>query len=123
MKFLCLYRPGTPESNDRPSPELMTAMGALIGDLVIEAGPGELVMKPRGIPHAFWNAADQETRLLEIISPGGFEAYFADLAPVLAVPGTPDPERMAEIRARYGLTVDVTSIASLTTRFGLRPAG
>lgn len=33
MKFLCLYRPGTPESNDRPSPELMTAMGALIGEM------------------------------------------------------------------------------------------
>jgi mannose-6-phosphate isomerase-like protein (cupin superfamily) len=98
-------------------------MGALIGDIVVEAGPGELVMKPRGIPHAFWSAADEETKLLEIISPGGFETYFADLAPVLAVPGTPDLEQMAEIRARYGLSVDVTSIASLSERFGLRPAG
>ena len=33
MKFLCLYRPGTPETNDRPSPELMSAMGALIGEM------------------------------------------------------------------------------------------
>lgn len=98
-------------------------MGAMIGDVVIEAEPGDLVMKPRGVPHAFWSATDEETRLLEIIAPGGFDAYFADLAPVLASPQGPDVERMAEIRARYGLTVDVTSIASLSERFGLRPAG
>ena len=34
MKFLCLYRPGTPESNDPPPPELQSAMGALIAEMV-----------------------------------------------------------------------------------------
>jgi len=33
MKFLCLYRPGTPESNDPPSEENMREMGALIAHM------------------------------------------------------------------------------------------
>jgi hypothetical protein len=33
MKFLCLYRPGTPENNDPPSDENMREMGALIADM------------------------------------------------------------------------------------------
>ena len=31
-------------------------MGALLGDDVLEAGPGDLVFKPRGEWHTFWNA-------------------------------------------------------------------
>ena len=41
----------------------------MIGDDVAEAGPGELVLKPRGIPHAFWSASDEETRLLGSFDP------------------------------------------------------
>jgi len=40
-----------------------------IGDEVIEAGPGDLVLKPRGVRHAFWNPGDEPARVLEIISP------------------------------------------------------
>ncbi len=48
-------------------------MGALLGDEVLEAGPGDLVFKPRGEWHTFWNAGDEPCRILEIISPAGFE--------------------------------------------------
>src|ERR671937_1813008 len=65
-------------------------IGVQLGDEVIEAGPGELVLKPRGIPHAFWNAGDEPARLLELISPGAFDQYFADLAPILSADGEPD---------------------------------
>ena len=82
-------------------------------------GPGDLVLKPRGIPHAFWNASDEETRVLEIISPGGFEQYFADLAPHLG-DGEPDFEALAAVQARYGLSMDPESIGPLMERFGLR---
>jgi mannose-6-phosphate isomerase-like protein (cupin superfamily) len=41
-----------------------------LGEETVEAGPDELVIKPRGQWHAFWNAGDEPTRLLEIISPG-----------------------------------------------------
>ena len=94
-------------------------MGAQIGDEVVEAGPGELVRKPRGIPHAFWNPGDEETRLLEIISPAGFEQYFADLAPVLAAEGEPDFAALAAIRSRYSLEMDFESIGRLTAEHRL----
>ena len=50
----------------------------LSGDEVLEATPGELVFKPRGVPHAFWNATDEPARFLEIIAPAGFERYTAE---------------------------------------------
>src|SRR5688500_5891895 len=54
-------------------------MGALLGDDVVEAGPGDLVYKPRGQWHTFWNAGQEPARILEIISPAGFERYFFEL--------------------------------------------
>jgi mannose-6-phosphate isomerase-like protein (cupin superfamily) len=111
----------THEHEDEYSFVLAGRLGAQIGDEVVEAGPGELVLKPRGIPHAFWNAGDDETRVLEIISPAGFEQYFAELAPALAGPGQPDLEALAEIRARYSLTMDVGSSARLIEQHGLNP--
>ncbi len=94
-------------------------LGAQIGDHVVEAGPGELVLKPRGIPHAYWNPGDEETQLLEIISPASFEQYFIDLAPELIGPGEPDLQALAEIRARYGLTMDTASRERLIKGHGL----
>jgi mannose-6-phosphate isomerase-like protein (cupin superfamily) len=108
------------EQEDEYSFVLAGRLGAQIGDEVVEAGPGDLVLKPRGIPHAFWNPGDEETRLLEIISPAGFEQYFADLAPHLAAGAEPDLEAMAAIRARYGLELDTGSIEPLMQRHGLQ---
>src|SRR5918995_900787 len=52
-------------------------MGALLGHDVVYAEPGDLVFKPRNQWHTFWNAGD--SRLLEIISPAGFEHFFNQL--------------------------------------------
>jgi mannose-6-phosphate isomerase-like protein (cupin superfamily) len=109
----------THEREDEYSFVLAGRLGAQIGDEVLEAGPGELVLKPRGVPHAFWNPGDEETRVLEIISPAGFEQYFADLVPELARPGEPDLQALAEIRARYGLTMDMASREPLVKQHGL----
>ena len=111
----------THRNEDEYSFVLSGRMGAMIGDEVVEAGPGELVVKPRGVPHAFWNAADEETRVLELISPGGFEQYFADLAPLFAGDGPPDFAAIAAVQAHYELTMDVDSIGLLVERFGLTP--
>jgi mannose-6-phosphate isomerase-like protein (cupin superfamily) len=94
-------------------------LGAQIGGETVEAGPGELVLKPRGLPHAFWNPGDEETRVLEIVSPAGFEQYFADLAPELARPDGPDPDALAEIRTRYALTMGLASREALVEEHGL----
>ena len=54
-------------------------MGAQLGDDVVFADVGGLVFKPRGQWHTFWNAKDEPCRILEIISPGGLEEFFAEL--------------------------------------------
>jgi mannose-6-phosphate isomerase-like protein (cupin superfamily) len=111
----------THEREDEYSFVLTGRLGAQIGDDVVEVGPGELVLKPRGIPHAFWNPGDEETRVLEIISPAGFEQYFADLAPNLARGGGADFTALDEIRSRYGLTMDMASVDRLIEQHGLVP--
>ena len=61
-------------------------IGARVGDEVVQATTGSYVFKPRGLPHTFWNATTQPARLLELISPAGFEQYFAELADLLLGP-------------------------------------
>ena len=103
----------THEREDEYSLVLEGRVGAQIGDDVVVAGPGELIRKPRGIPHAFWNAGDEEARLLELISPAGFEAYFTEMAPILNAAGPPDVAALGEVQGRYGLTMDMTSVDRL----------
>jgi mannose-6-phosphate isomerase-like protein (cupin superfamily) len=95
-------------------------VGVQVGDEVHVAERGDLVVKPRGIAHAFWNPADQPARLLEIISPGGFESYFEELAPLMP-PQRPEPDiaGMAALQARYGITSDFESIGRLAAEHGL----
>src|SRR3954449_11878587 len=67
------------EREDEYSYVLEGRLGALLGDEVVYAEPGDLVFKPRNQWHTFWNAGDTECRILEIISPAGFERFFAEL--------------------------------------------
>ena len=93
-------------------------VGLQIGDDVLDAGPGDLVFKPRDVPHAFWNATDAPARLLEIISPGGFEAYFAEAESLFAT-GEPDMAGFAALCERYGLDMEFDSVPVLAQRHGL----
>jgi quercetin dioxygenase-like cupin family protein len=98
-------------------------VGVQIGDEIAVARPGDLVFKPRGIQHAFWNAGDTPARLLEIISPAPFVKYFEELEPLMAGPTGPDFPGIAELQERYGLTMDPEQIEPLIEREGLLPLG
>jgi gentisate 1,2-dioxygenase len=93
-------------------------MGALLGDEHVEAGPGDLVFKPRDQWHTFWNAGDEPCRILEIIAPAGFERFFAEL---VEMGGSTQaaPEELAALSARYGLEMDPSSVPELIQRFGV----
>jgi mannose-6-phosphate isomerase-like protein (cupin superfamily) len=94
-------------------------VGALLGDHVVEAGPGALIFKPRNQWHTFWNAGDEPARILEIISPAGFERYFAELV-ALGGSRTAAPEALRALGQRYSLEVNPQSIPELLERFHLR---
>jgi hypothetical protein len=90
----------------------------MLGDQLLEAGPGTLIFKPRNQWHTFWNAGDTPARMLEIISPAGFERYFAELVELVGSTRAA-PEDLAALAARYGLEVDPKSIPALVERFQL----
>jgi mannose-6-phosphate isomerase-like protein (cupin superfamily) len=94
-------------------------MGALLGDDVLEAGPGDLVLKPRGEWHTFWNAGDGPCRILEIIAPAGFERFFAELVDLGGVAHA-DPATLGNLCERYALEMNPASIPDLIERFGVR---
>jgi hypothetical protein len=78
-------------------------------------------VQAQGVAHAFWNPADEPARALEIISPAGFERYFAELAPLFppANQGPLDEEAVRGVRKKYGLEMDMSSIPVLAERHGL----
>ncbi len=94
-------------------------MGALLGDEVLEAGPGDLVFKPRDEWHTFWNAGDETCRILEIIAPAGFEHFFEELVDMGGVLKAA-PEEVAALSERYGLEMQPESVPELMQRFDLR---
>lgn len=80
------------------------------------ANVGCLIYKPRGEWHTFWNAGDVPARILEIISPGGFEQAFRDMH---AAGEALDAAAMQQIAARYGVEVDFERTGPIIRRHEL----
>jgi quercetin dioxygenase-like cupin family protein len=93
-------------------------VGAKLGDDVVTAGPGSYMFKPRNQWHTFWNAGDEPARILEIITPAGFEDYFREL-PRYFGGGIPDMAGLANLAQRFGLETDPTSVQVLLQEHGL----
>ena len=89
-------------------------LGALLGDDVVTAGPGEWVVKPRHQWHTFWNAGDELCEIIEVISPAGFENYFREVAAAWG-----DLQQFDAINRRYSLEMQFDSVPGLCDRFGL----
>ena len=90
-------------------------MGAQLGDEVIYAEAGDLAFKPRDQWHTFWNAGDEPCRILEVISPAGFEHFFRELDELMRE-GNFDPEALSE---RYGIEFEMESVPRLCAEHGL----
>jgi quercetin dioxygenase-like cupin family protein len=91
-------------------------MGAQLSNDVVYAEAGDLVFKPRNQWHTFWNAGDTPCRILEIISPAGFEHMFDEIA---ANAGNLTAETVQDMYTRYGFEADNDSIARLCAEHGL----
>ncbi len=51
-----------------------------VGDREVEAGPGDAVFAPRGVPHAQRRVVPRTGRELVVVSPSGLEDFFRGLA-------------------------------------------
>jgi quercetin dioxygenase-like cupin family protein len=107
---------------DEYSYVLEGSVGALLGDAVVIGKPGDLIFKPRRQWHTFWNAGDAPARILEIISPAGFENFFRELVELGGVTKA-KPQALADLCARYELDMNPDSIPELIERFGVRFPG
>jgi mannose-6-phosphate isomerase-like protein (cupin superfamily) len=101
---------------DEYSYVLQGRLGALLGDQEVYAEAGDLVFKPRGQWHTFWNPGDAPTRILELITPAGFEDAFRELGAL----GELDPATLPALAARYGVKLDFEGTATILQRHGLR---
>jgi quercetin dioxygenase-like cupin family protein len=90
-------------------------MGALLGEDVIHAEAGDLAFKPRDQWHTFWNAGDEPCRILEIISPAGFEHFFREFDEMMRADRF-DPEALSE---RYAIEFDMESVPRICREHGL----
>ena len=97
-------------------------VGALLGDEVLIGKPGDLIFKPRNQWHTFWNAGDEPARILEIISPAGFEEFFRELVKLGGVTQA-EPQVLSSLCERYGLEMKPETVPVLLERFGLRFPG
>jgi quercetin dioxygenase-like cupin family protein len=113
-----LVKPHNHSREDEFTVVLAGTVGARVGDRVVEAGAGASMAKPRGIPHAMWNVGSEPAKVLEVVSPGGLEDYFEELAPVLRAKAPPaEYDALAE---RYGLTIQNDWIEELERTYKVK---
>jgi quercetin dioxygenase-like cupin family protein len=93
-------------------------IGFRSGSDEVVLGAGGYISKPRGELHTMWNAGPDEARMIEVITPAGFEGFFRELADVIAS-GPPDPDALESLAASYGLFFDPTWVPELMTKYGL----
>jgi quercetin dioxygenase-like cupin family protein len=96
-----------------------------VGGEIVVAPVGSYVLKPRNVPHALCNAGTEPVWVMEILTPGGFEAYFEEyeqIAAKLASAEIDEEEHRkarAELGERYGVTWHDERISEARARFGI----
>lgn len=113
-----IVEPHTHQFEDELSFVLEGTIWARVGDREVEAMAGGYVWKPRGVLHTFWNPGPRPARILETISPAGFENLFEEFAVLLQRSPPPDDEDIYGLCGRYGLTFDHSWLPELESRFG-----
>ena len=97
-------------------------IGARIGNRILQAGPGCYLLKPRDVPHTFWNAGPKKARILEIISPAGFEQFFKKAEAVFA-PGA-DRDQLPPLAGSYEVRLEWWDwVPELTKKYNLKLLG
>lgn len=114
-----LVEPHTHTKEDEYSYVLEGEIGIQIGEEVLTAPTGSIVYKPRGLEHAFWNAGPAPARILEIISPAGFEHFFRETVGLVAPDGTFDERGFVELAERYGMSFAFEKAPELVEKHNL----
>jgi hypothetical protein len=72
--------------------------------------------------HTMWNAGPVPARMIEIISPAGFEHFFRELSEMLADGPPPTEDTVPILAAKYGLEFGRPAwLPDVVSRFDLTP--
>ena len=116
-----LVPPHTHALEDEYSIVLEGKIGFRSNDQEVVLGPGGYIVKPRGEVHAMWNAGSTRARMIEVISPAGFENFFREFAD-LTDAGRPDRATVAALAARYELPfAEPDWLPDVIARYNLTP--
>lgn len=97
-------------------------IGFRSGDREAVLGAGGFITKPRNELHAMWNAGNVPARMIEVISPAGFENFFRELSELLLGVEEPEVTQIAEIAVRYGLQFGQPDwLPDVISRYNLTP--
>lgn len=114
---------------DEHSIVLAGEIGFRSDDSEVVLGPGGYITKPRGQMHAMWNAGSEPGRIIEVITPGGFEHYFRELGELLSEhsgdlggKALHELPEFGELADKYGLTYGSPDwMDDIRRRYGLHP--
>lgn len=117
-----LVRPHIHTREDEISIVLEGEIGFRSEDKEVVLGPGGYIIKPRGEVHAMWNAGAVPARMVEIISPAGFEGFFRGFAD-LNDAGPIDLDAVAGLAREFGLPyAEPDWLSDVIARYSLAPA-
>lgn len=97
------------ENEDEFTFVLTGQVAAISSGREILASAGELIVKPRGEWHTFWNPGDEPATMLEVVSPAGLEQLFRTFSP----DAPPEPEALMAMAREYGCQVDFAATMEL----------
>jgi quercetin dioxygenase-like cupin family protein len=94
-------------------------IGVLVGEETAQAEAGAWALKPRDVLHSMWNAGSEPARIIEVLTPGGTERWFEEIAEL--PPG--DEAGFRDACQRHGIAFfpDSPWTATLRERYGLLP--
>ena len=73
-----------------------------LGDQTMVAAAGVIALLPRGVPHGYVNRSDRPCRIIDVILPGGGDAFFAGVHDLLQR-GVATPHELKALMSRFAI--------------------
>ena len=98
------------EADDEAFYVLEGSVELYAGTDAVRADAGSFCLVPAGVPHSFVSTSPEPARLLLVVSPAGFEQFFAEIEQRFPeAGGIPSPEvaapALGELAGKYGLAI------------------
>jgi quercetin dioxygenase-like cupin family protein len=106
------------EHTEEVSYVLEGELGVWLDEEEFFARPGSFVVRPKHVPHAFWNESATPVRFLDMYAPAGFERWFEVLERLFAE-GPPAPVELDEAGRKHDVILLPDRAPEIAERHGL----